>query len=629
MKKTFLSILIGFGTFVYAYCAEDFNFHNEATKQIQVENYTALNKCYGYVRYFYPNPNFKKIDWVKFLMYAVEKVDSAQTDEDLRVILTTLFQPLCSDIVFSKDSIKSLSKISSPCYAVKHNGIGSYVKIFDKQNTPIILFQNESIYNDVYCYKLKENLYITLPLAVHRLPTKTKNFNLLVKQINKIDMGGTNLMTLLLNRKKIAQTSFLYTKRNYRIADLMMRYNLVQHFYGYYNEDQLISNWDINFKKSLNSVIQIKNKYDYYSTLCKYTSIIQDGHLIVSQDFNLGISWMANPLALKYPNIVYDFIKDTCYVKMAGKEYSNLLSKGDRIIAVNNQPTEKLIQQKLSGNAHSTREMGLYRIADNGNLFETNSRDSIINIVVKDSANQLHEVQLKANLQNPLREKKGNFIKKTDNEVYYIDLCSDSCTYENFKNYYHELETSKGIIFDVRGYPQFDVLAIISHFIDKKIEIGNLTTPIYRFPNHAHVEYETCEKWGVVPAVSSNSKETSKKYGYKTPLPIKIDVPIVFITNARCLSFGESFMEMIKYYGIGKIVGTPTAGCNGDVTKIDIPNCNFYMTYNKFYNRDGSQHHNIGIQPDYYCEMNISDIQNHIDTQLEFAKKILLNLWNN
>ena len=57
MKKTFLSILIGFGTFVYAYCAEDFNFHNEATKQIQVENYTALNKCYGYVRYFYPNPN--------------------------------------------------------------------------------------------------------------------------------------------------------------------------------------------------------------------------------------------------------------------------------------------------------------------------------------------------------------------------------------------------------------------------------------------------------------------------------------------------------------------------------------------------------------------------------------------
>lgn len=80
---------------------------------------------------------------------------------------------------------------------------------------------------------------------------------------------------------------------------------------------------------------------------------------------------------------------------------------------------------------------------------------------------------------------------------------------------------------------------------------------------------------------------------------------------------------------IGKIVGTPTAGCNGDVTKIDIPNCNFYMTYNKFYNRDGSQHHNIGIQPDYYCEMNISDIRNHIDTQLEFAKKILLNLWNN
>ena len=629
MKKTFLSILIGFGTFVYAYCAEDFNFHNEATKQIQVENYTALNKCYGYVRYFYPNPNFKRVDWVRFLMYAVEKVDSVQTDEDLITILTTLFQPLCSDIIFSKDSIISTSKILSPYYAVRHNGIGSYAKIFDKKNTSIRLFDNGFIYDDAYCYKLKEYLYVTLPLAVERLPYKTKNFNLFIKEINKIDKGGINLITLLVNRKKIAKTSFLYKKINYRIADLMIRYNLIQHFYAYYIEEELVHYWDENFKKSIDSVIQIKTQYDYYHTLCKYTSMVQDGHLIVSQDFDLGISWIASTLSLKYPNITYNFIKDTCYVKTIGKEYDSLLSKGDIITSVNNQPIQKIIQQKLSENAYSTKEMALYRIADNGKLFETNNRDSIINIVVKDSENRLHEVQLKANLQNPLREKKGCFIKKTDNEVYYIDLCSDSCTYENFKNYYHELQTSKGIIFDVRGYPQFDALAIISHFIDKKIEIGNLTTPIYRFPNHAHVEYETCEKWGVVPAVSSNSKETSKKYGYKTPLPIKIDVPIVFITNARCLSFGESFMEMIKYYGIGKIVGTPTAGCNGDVTKIDIPNCNFYMTYNKFYNRDGSQHHNIGIQPDYYCEMNISDIQNHIDTQLEFAKKILLNLWNN
>lgn len=33
----------------------------------------------------------------------------------------------------------------------------------------------------------------------------------------------------------------------------------------------------------------------------------------------------------------------------------------------------------------------------------------------------------------------------------------------------------------------------------------------------------------------------------------------------------------------------------------------------------------IGIQPDYFCEMKISDIRKNIDTQLEFAKNILNN----
>jgi len=80
---------------------------------------------------------------------------------------------------------------------------------------------------------------------------------------------------------------------------------------------------------------------------------------------------------------------------------------------------------------------------------------------------------------------------------------------------------------------------------------------------------------------------------------------------------------MMKYYKVGTIVGMPTAGCNGDVTRFQMPAATFFMTYNKFLNRDGSQHHAVGVLPDVYCDVKIIDIQRDIDTQLETAKKIL------
>lgn len=80
---------------------------------------------------------------------------------------------------------------------------------------------------------------------------------------------------------------------------------------------------------------------------------------------------------------------------------------------------------------------------------------------------------------------------------------------------------------------------------------------------------------------------------------------------------------MMKFYGIGTIIGEPTAGCNGDATRNRMQFATFIMTYNKFLNRDGSQHHSIGVLPDIYCSPTIGDIRQNIDTQLEFAKKYI------
>ena len=128
----------------------------------------------------------------------------------------------------------------------------------------------------------------------------------------------------------------------------------------------------------------------------------------------------------------------------------------------------------------------------------------------------------------------------------------------------------------------------------------------------------------VLPATSPQSEEASKKYEYKLPQPVQIEIPAVFLIDEKTISFGETFAEMMKFYNVGTLVGTHTAGCNGDMTVFyDTYGYWYSMTYNKVLNRDGSQHHGVGVLPNINCEMQVSDIRNNIDTQLEKAKELL------
>ena len=641
MKAKIISIFILFLMYGHAYSTQrdTTNWECKSLNARQIANFTAISNCYGYIRYFYPNTNLKKFDWVRFLMYAVNKVENIETDKELKVTLNELFLPLCPSIMFSDDTLKSIPKIKPPFYAIKHEGIGKYSDIFNEKGySPISLFTDKYDYDSLYCYRINDKLFVSFPIAVHNLPTKTKSFNQFTKLVNKVDEAGINTLTFVFKRKKILTSKLLFHLFDYRIADLIIRHNFIQHFYGYYNEDNLANKWENQFRIFLNTAAQTDSPYRYYDNLCNYSAIVRDQHLVVWPTFNIGPWWLAMYLPMSYPDISYDFVQDTCYIKKVGDKYKDKITEGDIIISVNNQLMKDLIQQKLQDNSHSTKESGLQQLASTGKLLatkkydsttkskflQTNNRDTIIKLTLINKSNQLYEVDLKTNLSEiPIVNK--SFYKKLKDDLYYVNLCSDTCTYKNFEKHINTLQSAKGIIFDLRGYPQNDVITILSHFIDEPIETGNLVTPIYCFPNHKNIDYKPVEKWSIEPANSPNSKNKSKKYEYKTPLSIRIDVPIVFLINAKSLSFGETIVDMIKYYKIGKLVGTPTAGCNGDITRIDIPNCNFYLTYNKFYSRDGSQHHCIGIQPDYFCEMKISDIRNNIDTQLEFAKKIILN----
>lgn len=99
---------------------------------------------------------------------------------------------------------------------------------------------------------------------------------------------------------------------------------------------------------------------------------------------------------------------------------------------------------------------------------------------------------------------------------------------------------------------------------------------------------------------------------------------MVFLTDGRAISYAESFMGFIEHYGLGEIVGQPTAGANGNVNPFSLPG-GFRITWTgmKVVKHDGSQHHLVGIRPTIPMKRTIQGIREGRDELLERAVDVI------
>ena len=140
---------------------------------------------------------------------------------------------------------------------------------------------------------------------------------------------------------------------------------------------------------------------------------------------------------------------------------------------------------------------------------------------------------------------------------------------------------------------------ILSHLTDKVVLSARFEKQVYEFPDQVNPQYAD-SAWRIVP----QSPQLTRN--------------IVFLTNADAASYPESILGTVKGNGLGTIVGSPTAGANGNVSMVDVPGgYRLYFTGMKVINRDGSVHHNIGVLPDVAVEPTLEGIRQGRDEVLE------------
>jgi C-terminal processing protease CtpA/Prc len=167
-----------------------------------------------------------------------------------------------------------------------------------------------------------------------------------------------------------------------------------------------------------------------------------------------------------------------------------------------------------------------------------------------------------------------------------------------------QLEEARGIVFDVRGYPKVSPDSI-GYLIEETVSSPLMAIPNVISPDQQDTVYDFTS-WDVEP---------------RTPY---LTGTIVFLIDERAISYAETYMSIIAYYDLAVIVGTPTAGTNGNVNPFTIPGgYSFNWTGMRVVNQDGSQFHGIGILPDIYVERTGQGFAEGRDEQLEMAIEII------
>ncbi len=378
------------------------------------------------------------------------------------------------------------------------------------------------------------------------------------------------------------------------LANVAIIWNIMQHFYPYF--DQIETDWNEVLLESIDHAKKVRTREDVTHTLQWLVAQLQDGHGNV-RDLELKAKKLYLPLSFGWI--------DNALVVIASREPS--IRPGDVITKFNGQePLDRLIQdeQYLSGSPQWKRFISADKLST------IKGKNASISLEIE-RGNQAWATTLLATKERnpaPYQRPQIDIIEQGEDDgtgvVYYVDLGRVEAAdvdpmIEKFAN-------AKGIIFDLRGYP-IGTHYLYQHFTDKHLQSAQFSVAKQIQPNRIGMgDDEESSRWELPPL---EPRFKGKK---------------VFITNGSAISYAESCMAIIANHHLAPIVGTPTAGANGNINPFYLPG-KYRVVYTgmRVINHDGSQHHVVGVQPTIQMKPTIEGVRQGRDELLEKAIEVI------
>ena len=569
--KNFACYLLLILTPFSANCSNEKDIHNQ-----QIINLVAFSKSYGYIRYFHPLNESRKINWDNFLLYGIPKIVNCKNNDELRDSLAQLFRPIsdrASFLSYKPDANEGPTyRPTDTLFFHQYRGINtsdrSYLLFKDYQvkisNNSFIdssLFSIIPNYHENYCKQLISILFINFPVVTRKDSNKwvIRNFD---QQINN------------------ATRSQLTKEQIKRLADIISFWNIVQHFYPYHTESGM--NWEQTLKSIIEKVLN--DPHDYNADKCIYMlgKEMRDGHFRVESNLKQGFYLPINLRLLNSIPIVIESFDTTIF------------KKGDVLRTINHKPVAFLIDSVK---------------------FYWSGSDEFVNYW---SGNDIHRSQnsdevtvelLRGKKVLSLSVKRAYFKGKPksrflDNGIYYCNLSDVNCNIDTLINIASKTDA---LILDWRnGSNMLLVHKLFQHLTDDTMPPPfKFMIPQIVYPDHKFDTYYEPEQ-------------------FVTPLKPRIRTKIVILSSPSNMSYQESIIKMAQLNNLATIVGETTGGVEGSINYSTLPSGLVVgWTGMKVVNLDGSQFHLKGIKPNILIAPTLEGLKAGKDEVLDKALEYL------
>jgi len=515
-------------------------------------NLVAFCRLFGYVRHFYPGDEPARTDWESFAIEGVRAVEAAKTSAELVETLTNLFRPVAPTVqVYLADKPPQASHVTSPTsnHATvrvrvwRHHGFGTGA--------------TNSIYRS-------ERVVVDMPVAKVPNPYEAGLGGGLRCRVPLTLIAGTDEKALPSPPARKRRTG---DDRATRIADVILAWNVFQHFYPYF--DVVKTDWSVALETALRSAATDADAAAFGNTLRRLVAALHDGHghaysPLAGPTFPVPVSW--------------DWIADRLVVTHVPKTQGQEIARGDVVIAIDGEPVAQALAEAeslISGATPQWIRFNALRELGSGN------KDKPVTLEIESygKPGTSHQVILKRDLSPmDLDEPRPEKIKELEPGIFYVDL--NAISDNDWNTALPQLSRARGIVFDMRGYPSKLSPDFLSYLSKKSMTSAQWHIPVVAFPDRNDIQFERGGEWDLRPKAPYL---TAKK---------------AFITDGRAISYAESCMGIVEYYKLGEIVGGPTAGTNGNVNPFTLPGgYRLVWAGMKVLKHDGSQHHGVGISP--------------------------------
>jgi hypothetical protein len=169
-----------------------------------------------------------------------------------------------------------------------------------------------------------------------------------------------------------------------------------------------------------------------------------------------------------------------------------------------------------------------------------------------------------------------------------------------------KLAQSVGAVFDLRGYPTDAGSQILPYLIDAP-----------ESDRWMHVAR-------IIGPFGQSAGWQSLGWSLKPNTP-RVTARRVFLTDGRAISYAESVMGYVKDRKLATIIGSTTAGTNGNVASFAVPG-GFTITFTgmRVTGHDSqSPHHLVGVKPDIAVEPTLAALRSGRDELLDRAVALL------